>query len=153
MFELDIEMLKEQGLQIMDTAKKTAIDIADRGKNQLELLNQQARLSKSQRQLGALVYSLHKAGEENQPLVDKYIEAIAEIEKNIEEIKAHMTPAERAEAEAAEAEAEEPIVATEEEEIIEEEPDRPRGETKTCPVCNSEVDAEALFCNHCGAQL
>lgn len=157
MFELDIEMLKEQGLQIMDTAKKTAIDIADKGKNQLELLNQQARLSKSQRQLGALVYSLHKAGEENQPLVDKYIEAIAEIEKNIEEIKARMTPDERAEAEAAENEepetpAEEPAEA-EEEEPIEEEPDRPRGETKICPVCSSEVDAEALFCNHCGAQL
>ncbi len=157
MFELDIEMLKEQGLQIMDTAKKTAIDIADKGKNQLELLNQQARLSKSQRQLGALVYSLHKAGEENQPLVDKYIEAIAEIEKNIEEIKAHMTPDERAEAEAAEAEqpetAEPEDAAAEDEEIIEEEPDRPRGETKICPVCHSEVDAEALFCNHCGAQL
>ena len=61
MFEVDIEMLKEQGLQIMDTAKKTALDIADKGKNQLELLNQQARLSKAQRQLGALVYSLHKA--------------------------------------------------------------------------------------------
>lgn len=152
MFELDIEMLKEQGLQIMDTAKKTAIDIADKGKNQLELLNQQARLSKSQRQLGALVYSLHKAGEENQPLVDKYIEAIAEIEKNIEEIKAHMTPAERAEAEAETVEAEtEPEAA--DEEPIEEEPDRPRGETKICPVCHSEVDAEALFCNHCGAQL
>ena len=158
MFELDIEMLKEQGLQIMDTAKKTAIDIADKGKNQLELLNQQARLSKSQRQLGALVYSLHKAGEENQPLVDKYIEAIAEIEKNIEEIKAHMTPDERAEAEAAEAEQPETAepeedAAAEDEEIIEEEPDRPRGETKICPVCHSEVDAEALFCNHCGAQL
>ena len=155
MFELDIEMLKEQGLQIMDTAKKTAIDITDKGKNQLELLNQQARLSKSQRQLGALVYSLHKAGEENQPLVDKYIEAIAEIEKNIEEIKAHMTPAERAEAEAAEADAVdmEATPEAEEEEPIEEEPDRPRGETKICPVCHSEVDAEALFCNHCGAQL
>ena len=155
MFELDIEMLKEQGLQIMDTAKKTAIDIADKGKNQLELLNQQARLSKSQRQLGALVYSLHKAGEENQPLVDKYIEAIAEIEKNIEEIKAHMTPAERAEAEAAEAETVEVETEPEaaDEEPIEEETDRPRGETKICPVCHSEVDAEALFCNHCGAQL
>lgn len=155
MFELDIEMLKEQGLQIMDTAKKTAIDIADKGKNQLELLNQQARLSKSQRQLGALVYSLHKAGEENQPLVDKYIEAIAEIEKNIEEIKAHMTPAERAEAEAAEAETVEAETEPEaaDEEPVEEEPDRPRGETKICPVCHSEVDAEALFCNHCGAQL
>ena len=100
MFEVDIEMLKEQGLQLVDTAKKTALDLADKGKNQLELLNQQARLSKAQRQLGALVYSLHKAGEENQPLVDKYIEAISGIEKNIEEIKARMTPAERAEAEA-----------------------------------------------------
>ena len=41
MFELDIDMLKEQGIQLFDTAKKTAQDIADKGKNQLELLNQQ----------------------------------------------------------------------------------------------------------------
>ena len=55
MFELDIEMLKEQGLQLVDSAKKTAQDLADKGKNKLDLLNQQARLSKAQRQLGALV--------------------------------------------------------------------------------------------------
>ena len=64
------------------------------------------QLAKAQRQLGALVYSLHKADEENQPLVDKYIENIAEIEKAIEEIKARMTPDEAAAAEAAEAEQE-----------------------------------------------
>ena len=46
MFELDIEMLKEQGLQLVDSAKKTAQDLADKGKNKLDLLNQQARLSK-----------------------------------------------------------------------------------------------------------
>ena len=63
MFELDIEMLKEQGLQLVDSAKKTAQDLADKGKSKLDLLNQQARLSKAQRQLGALVYSLHKAGD------------------------------------------------------------------------------------------
>ena len=103
MFEIDMEMLKEQGLQFVDTAKKAAQELADKGKNQLELLNQQARLSKAQRQLGALVYSLHKAGEENQPLVDKYIAAVAEVEKAIEDIKAAMTPEERAEAEAQEA--------------------------------------------------
>ena len=107
MFELDIDMLKEQGIQLFDTAKKTAQDIADKGKNQLELLNQQARLSKAQRQLGALVYSLHKAGEENQPLVDKYIDAVAEVEKSIEELKANMTPEECA---ACEAEEEEQIM-------------------------------------------
>ena len=140
MFELDIEMLKEQGLQLMDSAKKTAQDLADKGKNKLDLLNQQARLSKAQRQLGALVYSLHKAGEENQPLVDKYIDAVAEVEKSIEELKVNMTPAEDAPEQ-------------EQEEEIEEEPIQLRGETKICPVCKAEVDGDALFCNHCGAQL
>ena len=157
MFEIDMEMLKEQGLQFVDTAKKAAQELADKGKKQLELLNQQARLSKAQRQLGALVYSLHKAGEENQPLVDKYIAAVAEVEKAIEDIKAAMTPEERAEAEAQEAaDAEEPVVSEdgeESEEEIEEEPVKLRGETKICPVCHAEVDADALFCNHCGAQL
>lgn len=152
MFELDIEMLKEQGLQLVDTAKKTAQDLADKGKNQLDLMNQQARLSRAQRQLGALVYSLHKAGEENQPLVDKYIEAVAEVEKAIEEIKANMSPEEYMAAEE-EAKAQEDAPAEEEEEEIEEEPVQLRGETKICPVCKSEVDGDALFCNHCGAQL
>lgn len=152
MFEIDIEMLKEQGLQLVDTAKKTAADLAEKGKSQLELVNQQARLSKAQRQLGALVYSLHKSGEENQPLVDKYIEAIEEIEAAIEELKSSMTPEECAAAQSADEEA--PAEApAKEEEAIEEEPIQLRGETKICPVCNAEVDGDALFCNHCGAQL
>ena len=154
MFELDIEMLKEQGLQLVDSAKKTAQDLAGKGKNQLDLMNQQARLSRAQRQLGALVYSLHKAGEENQPLVEKYIEAVAEVERAIEEIKANMSPEEYmpSEDEAPE-EAPREEAAAEEEEGIEEEPVHLRGETKICPVCKSEVDGDALFCNHCGAQL
>lgn len=151
MFELDIEMLKEQGLQLVDNAKKTAQDLADKGKNQLDLMNQQARLSRAQRQLGALVYSLHKAGEENQPLVDKYIEAVAEVEKAIEEIKANMSPEEYMAAEE-EVQAQEEVPVEEGEEI-EEEPVQLRGETKICPVCKAEVDGDALFCNHCGAQL
>ena len=152
MFELDIEMLKEQGLQLVDSAKKTAQDLADKGKNKLDLLNQQARLSKAQRQLGALVYSLHKAGEENPALVEKYIDAVAEVEKAIEEIKASMTEDERAEVEAQEA-ADAAEEAPEQDEEIEEEPIQLRGETKICPVCKAEVDGDALFCNHCGAQL
>ena len=160
MFELDIEMLKEQGLQLVDSAKKTAQDLADKGKNKLDLLNQQARLSKAQRQLGALVYSLHKAGEENPALVEKYIDAVAEVEKAIEEIKANMTDDERAEVVAQEAAenteseaASEEEAAPAEDEEIEEEPIQLRGETKICPVCKAEVDGDALFCNHCGAQL
>ena len=152
MFELDIEMLKEQGLQFVDNAKKTAKDLAGKGKNQLDLMNQQARLSKAQRQLGALVYSLHKAGEENQPLVDKYIEAVAEVEQAIEDIKAQMAAAgETVEDVPVEETAEE--APAEEEQPIEEEPVEPRGETKTCPVCHAEIDAEAQFCTQCGAEL
>ena len=98
--------------------------------------------------------------------MDKYIENIAEIEKAIEEIKARMTPDEAAAAEAAEAEqeAENPNDPTtyhddpagltpEEEQALADAADRPRGETKECPVCHADVDADALFCNHCGAQL
>ena len=51
-FELDIDKIKEQGLQLVDMAKKTALDLADKGKNQLDLVNAQTRLSKAQRQLG-----------------------------------------------------------------------------------------------------
>ncbi len=148
MFELDIDLLKEQGMQLVDNAKKTALDLAGKGKTQLDLVSQQARLSKAQRQLGALVYSLHKSGEENQPLVDKYIEAVAEVEKAIEELKAQAP-----EAPAAEEPAEEAEPQPEAEEVIEEEPVAPRGETKVCPVCQAEIDADALFCTHCGAQL
>ena len=45
---------------------------------------------------------------------------------------------------AAEASAEEP------EEEVDEFAGRP---TKVCPVCSARVDVDALFCNHCGAQL
>ena len=65
MFELDINKIKEQSMQFVDTAYKAAMDIADKGKNQLDLASQQNRLAKAQRQLGALVYSLHKADEDS----------------------------------------------------------------------------------------
>lgn len=153
MFELDINKIKEQGMQIVDTACRTAADLADKGKNQLDLAAQQRSMSKAQRQLGALIYSLHKAGEENQPLVDKYIENIAEIERTIEEIKSRMTEEEPAAEEETDGQDDPNVLTPEEEQALEEAADQPRGETKECPVCHADVDAEALFCNHCGAQL
>lgn len=156
-FELDFDKIKEQSMQFVDVAKKTAMDLADKGKNQLDLINQQTQLSKAQRQLGALVYSLHKSGEENQPLVDKYIEHIASIEAAIEEIKSRMTADEAAQAEEAAAQATDVTDTAEAaapEEVFEEEEELESNQpTKVCPVCNAKVDVDALFCNHCGAQL
>ena len=51
MFELDINKIKEQSMQFVDTAYKAAMDIADKGKNQLDLASQQNRLAKAQRHL------------------------------------------------------------------------------------------------------
>lgn len=156
-FELDFDKIKEQSMQFVDVAKKTAMDLADKGKNQLDLINQQTQLSKAQRQLGALVYSLHKSGEENQPLVDKYIEHIASIEAAIEEIKSRMAADEAAQAEEAAAQATDVADTAEAaapEEVFEEEEELESNQpTKVCPVCNAKVDVDALFCNHCGAQL
>ena len=155
-FELDMDKIKEQSLQFVEMAKKTAVDLADKGKNHLDLINEQTQLSKAERQLGALVYSLHKSGEENQPLLDKYLENIEEIHARIEAIKARMTPAEADEAAKTAADTADVVETAEAaapEEETEEEDEFAGRPTKTCPVCSAKVDIDALFCNHCGAQL
>ena len=121
--------------------KAMGLEYAEKGKTQALLVNEQGKLLKAQRQLGALVYSLAKGKEENQPLVDKYIEMIDTIEQEITRLKATLTPAE-----AAEVDYEAPV--EEAEEAAPEQPAR-----KTCPQCGAPVSDDALFCNKCGAQL
>ena len=68
---MDFNKLKEMGLEYAEKGKNAAMDLAERGKTQAKIVSEQAKLAKAQRQLGALVYSLAKGNEENQPLVDK----------------------------------------------------------------------------------
>jgi len=133
---MDFNKIKAMGLEYAEKGKNAAMDLAEKGKTQ-------ALLVKAQRQLGALVYSLAKGKEENQPLVDKYIEMIDTIEQEITRLKATLTPAE-----AAEVDYEVPV---EEEEAAPEQPAQPA--RKTCPQCGAPVSDDALFCNKCGAQL
>ena len=98
------------------------------------------------------MYSLAKGKEENQPLVDKYIEMIDNIEQEIARLKASLTPAEAADVEY--------VV---HEEVPADQPEAPAAEAapeqpaqparKTCPQCGAPVSDDALFCNKCGAQL
>ena len=145
--DFDFNKIKEMGLEYAEKGKNAAKDLAEKGKTQALIVNEQGKLLKAQRQLGALVYSLAKGKEENQPLVDKYIEMIDSIEGEIARLKASLPPAETTEVEFTEAE--EP--AAEEAPAAEAAPaEEPR---KTCPQCGAPVSDDALFCNKCGAQL
>ena len=126
---MDFNKIKEMGLEYAEKGKNAAMDLAERGKTQAKIVNEQTKLARAQRQLGALVYSLAKGNEEIQPLVDKYIEMIDAIEKNL------AAPADSVTIEF-------PIDA------------QPAAEEKkTCPQCGAPVSDDALFCNKCGAQL
>ncbi len=99
---MDFNKLKETTLVYLQKGKEIAIDVTEKGKVEVLVQSKKAKLYNAQRQLGALVYSLAKGHEENQPLVDKYIAAIAAIEEDIEVLKASLTPEEKEEVEAAE---------------------------------------------------
>lgn len=129
---IDLDKILETGAQLADSAKKTATDLAQKGKKQVDLMNAQTRLSKAQRQLGALVYSLEKNGEKNDLLVKKYVDAISAIEEEIESLKKQESQTSYTYTYTAPAQ----------------EPGK-----KTCPQCGAEVDEDALFCSGCGAQL
>ncbi|MFR1787102.1 MAG: hypothetical protein ACLSWY_14600 [Ruthenibacterium lactatiformans] len=77
------DKLKGAAATLADAAVKTTGDLAQKGKKQMDLLALENKLSRAQRQLGALVYALHKNGEENTALVERYIETIAAVEKDI----------------------------------------------------------------------
>ena len=137
---MDFNKIKEMGLEYAEKGKNAALELAEKGKTQALIVNEQGKLLKAQRQLGELVYSLAKGKEENQPLVDKYIEMIDHIEQEIARLKASLTPAEAAEVE---------YVVHEEAPAAEAAPE----EHKACPQCGAPVSDDALFCNKCGAQL
>ncbi len=89
---MDFNKLKEMGMEYAEKGKNAAMDLAERGKTQAKIVSAQTKLVKAQRQLGALVYSLAKGHEENQPLVDKYIEMIDSIEDELTALKATVGP-------------------------------------------------------------
>lgn len=122
----DLNDLLDRGGALAGSARRTAADLAQRGKRQLDLTAAQSRLAKAQRQLGALVYSLVRSGEHNDELIQKYVDAIARVEAEIDALRA-AGPAAAAPAAAP--------------------------ETHLCPQCGAEVGEDAIFCNNCGAQL
>ncbi len=149
--------------EYVEIGVSVANDLTEKGKTQAKILSNQAKISRAQRQLGALVYSLAKGNEENQPLVDRYIDMIDSIEQENRQLKAKLTPAEATEVEHAAADVEADMAdvmadPVQEEAAPAEEPapeaaPADSAAKKYCPQCGAEVAADALFCTKCGAQL
>ena len=152
---MDFNKIKEMGLEYAKKGKNAALDLAEKGRTQAKIVNAQSKLYKAQRQLGALVYSLAKGNEENQPLVDKYIEMIANIEQELSDLKASLEPDTVIETTFEETEeAADDVTADAAAEPAEPAEAKPEDdEAKTCPQCGAPVSDDALFCNKCGAQL
>ena len=119
----------ESSAKVADKVAKVTGEYIDKGKDKLNELSLENELSKAQKQLGALVYALHKNGENNEELVNQYIEEIAKIEAQLE---------------AARAEAKEEGTV-----VIDIEPEEVKA-VKFCPTCGKDVDEDDAFCKYCG---
>lgn len=71
-----------------EQSKTVAGDAMEKGKKKIEELNLESDLGKAQKQLGALVYVMHKTGEKNDELLEQYISEIAVIEERLAALKA-----------------------------------------------------------------
>lgn len=83
--------------EVFEQSKAAAGEAMDKGKKKMEELGLEADLSKAQKQLGALVYVMHKTGEKNDELLEQYISEIAAIEEKLEALRAEEPEEEAAE--------------------------------------------------------
>ena len=123
--------LLENSAKMADKVVKVTGEYIDKGKEKINELSLENELSKAQKQLGALVYALHKTGESNDELVNQYIEEIAKIEKQLEEVRNENG---------------------EENVVIDIEPEEIK-EVKYCRNCGTDVDSDDAFCKNCSTAV
>ncbi|MEG0177992.1 MAG: zinc ribbon domain-containing protein [Oscillospiraceae bacterium] len=58
-------------------------ELVGKGKKRIDIIAAENKLAKAERQLGALVYSLHKTGEKNSLLVKRYIDSIEKLDNEL----------------------------------------------------------------------
>lgn len=83
-----LDQFMDAAREVANKAVDAAGNLAAKGKDKLDRMSLENELAKAQRQLGALVYSLRKSGEENPDLVEHYIEVIADVEAKLNEHEA-----------------------------------------------------------------
>lgn len=175
--EFNMDKFKAQAMQVAKAAQKTAVAMADTGKNQAKLLDAQSKLAKAERQLGQLVYSLQKSGELDMELIQKYVESIDEKKATIAALEEELEPVKEAARDAVntavekasaayetvkttvvnatkcdDCQEEEIILETQAEETVEEEPqEEPQEEEVKAEEPQEEEKPQGKKCPQCGA--
>ncbi len=124
---MDWNKLKQAGAKAADSAVRTAGSLYEKGKKEAKLMALESKLSRAQRELGALVYSLRRTGQANEALIESLCDDIAAIEARIASLHAPVS---------------QPQAMPE-----------PDARVKCCSQCGAEVDKEAMFCHGCGGQM
>jgi len=115
--------LLESSAKMADKVAKVTGEYIDKGKDKINELSLENEIGKAYKQLGALVYALHKSGETNDELVNQYIEDIAKIEAQLEEMRKEAEPS-----------------GTVTPEVV-----------KFCHNCGTEIGSDDAFCRNCGS--
>ncbi len=79
-----LDRLADTAGRMADKAAKVTTSVVEKGKDKVEIFQLQQRLSKAQKQLGALVYMLRKTGQENAPMIEHYVREIDDLKAQIE---------------------------------------------------------------------
>ncbi len=89
---IDKNTIIEESKKLLNTVTETVSGYATAGKQKLDIMSLESELSKAQKQLGALVYSLYKTGQEDGELTQQYMDAIDDIYEKIEHAKTLSQP-------------------------------------------------------------
>lgn len=122
---MDWQQLRNAAAEMADKVASATGEMVEKGKKQVDILSLENKLSKAQRQLGALVYSLAQSGAEQPELVKQYIDEIAQIEQQIQQANAQTNQTVTVSAKA----------------------------VRVCSSCGCRADLDANFCPRCGEKL
>lgn len=123
---MDLNELRSLAVNVTGKVVSATEELVEKGKKQVDILALENKMAKAQRQLGALVYSLSRSGQQNPALVQKYIDEIAQLESQLEQ--ASQTGRQ-----------DEFVTVT--------------TASPVCPHCGHVVAEQDIFCSGCGARL
>ncbi len=123
---MDLNELRSLAANVTGKVVSATEELVEKGKKQVDILSLENKMEKAQRQLGALVYSLARSGQQNPALVQKYIDEIEQLEMQLE--KANQPDKQ-----------DEFVTVT--------------TASPVCPQCGHVVGQEDIFCCGCGARL